>query len=59
MLPTGGPKVWGNASWAPDDSAIPGLDKSGRSVGGVIQGIFTADDSLGEGGGCVMHVCHA
>ena len=33
LLPVGGPKVWGNGSWAPDDDDI--VRSHGRSYGWV------------------------
>ena len=45
MLPVGGPKVWGNATWAPDDAPLaPALRAAGRSLGGVLARVVAAAD---------------
>jgi hypothetical protein len=48
MLPVGGPKIWGNVTWAPDDVAAPNLTAAGRSLGGVIARVGIRDDDVGS-----------
>jgi len=48
MLPMGGPKVWGNATWAPDDVASRQLTAVGRTLGGIIARVQTREEGLGE-----------
>eukprot|EP00879_Flechtneria_rotunda_P012648 GHRR01013206.1.p1 GENE.GHRR01013206.1~~GHRR01013206.1.p1 ORF type:complete len:750 (+),score=225.44 GHRR01013206.1:937-3186(+) len=44
MMPVGGPKVWGNATFAPDDDA--NITAAGRSYGGIIALVNSGDDKL-------------
>ncbi|KAF6256224.1 Lecithin:cholesterol acyltransferase-domain-containing protein [Scenedesmus sp. NREL 46B-D3] len=44
MLPVGGPKVWGNATHAPDDDAT--VTAAGRSYGGLIALVRSVDSKL-------------
>eukprot|EP00878_Enallax_costatus_P008458 GHUV01008840.1.p1 GENE.GHUV01008840.1~~GHUV01008840.1.p1 ORF type:complete len:707 (+),score=149.19 GHUV01008840.1:1658-3778(+) len=44
MLPVGGPKVWGNATFAPDDD--PQVIAAGRTYGGLIALVRSADAKL-------------
>lgn len=46
MLPLGGTKIWGNATWAPDDD--DDIRKTGRSYGAFISSVSTSKKAAAE-----------